>query len=260
MFDLDIVKSIIKGLLYLISGLIAILFIIKGGTIHQYESKATNFKRKEIPVIQRPVVTICPKLNSSYKYGIDFNISIGSIVAKLGSNTVKCSEFYNEYGSYDYQPTYDDCDYDYLDVYETSFTLESMRNLWRRMSCYKIVYDPNIMYDAKIPFQVVLVFGDSIPFEELPENIHVYLTSNDNSYGVIYNAWIDGNELWFQFPKVRIKMSKIGVYCLDIWLGKLLTNSILFLLGWTRRLGKKSSLDQNQIISIFVCKRHIQLF
>ena len=206
MFDLDIVKSIIKGLLYLISGLIAILVIIKGGTIHQYESKATNFKRKEIPVIQRPVVTICPKLNSIYKFGMDFNISIGSILANLGSNSVRCSDFNNEYGSDDYQPTYDDCNYDYLDVSETSFILESVYNLWRSMTCYKVVYDPNTIYDGKIPFQVVLVFGDSIPFEELPEKIHVYLTSNDNSYGVIYNAWIDGNELWFQFPKVRIKM------------------------------------------------------
>ena len=90
MFELGKVKSIIKWPLYLISGLFAILVIIKGGTIHQYESKATNFKRKEIPVIHRPVVTICPKLNSSYKYGIDFNISIGSSIAKLGTITAHC--------------------------------------------------------------------------------------------------------------------------------------------------------------------------
>ena len=81
MVNLDIVKSLIKWLLYLISGSIAILFIIEGGAIDQYESKATNFKRKEIPTIQRPVITICPNLNSNYKYGIDFNISIGSILA-----------------------------------------------------------------------------------------------------------------------------------------------------------------------------------
>ena len=204
MFDLDIVKSIIKGLLYLISGLIAILFIIKGGTIHQYESKATNFKRKEIPVIQRPVVTICPKLNSIYKFGMDFNISIGSIVANLGSNSVRCSDFNNEYGSDDYQPTYDDCNYDYLDVSETSFILESVYNHWSGTQCYKVVYDPNIIYDEKVSFQVVFVFGGSIPYEELPETIDVYLTSNDNSHGVILNSWIDGDELSFKFHKVKL--------------------------------------------------------
>ena len=204
MVNLDIVKSLIKWLLYLISGSIAILFIIEGGAIDQYESKATNFKRKEIPVIQRPVVTICPNLNSNYKYGIDFNISIGSILANLGSNSVRCSDFNNEYGSDDYQPTYDDCNYDYLDVSETSFILEPIYDVFLKTTCYKVVYDPNITYDGKISFQVVLVFGGSISFEELPEDIHVYLTSNNNSAGVILSTWIDGDELSFRFPKVKL--------------------------------------------------------
>ena len=204
--DLDIVKSVIKVLLYLISGSIAILFIIEGGAIDQYVNKATNYKRKEIPVSQRPVVTICPKLNSSYKYGTDFNISIGSIVAKLGNNSIDCSNFANstEYDMDDY--TYDDCDKNYLDVSETtSFILESVySNLWYGVPCYKISYDQNMIYDGRVPFQIVLVFGGSIPFKELPENIHVYLTSYDNSHGVIINTWIDGDELSFRFPKVRL--------------------------------------------------------
>ena len=49
-----------------------------------------------------------------------------------------------------------------------------------------------------------LCFGDSISFEELPENIHVYLTSNNNSDGVIFSTWIDGDELSFRFPKVKL--------------------------------------------------------
>ena len=74
-----------------------LLCIIKGGAIDQYRSYATNFKKNEIAVSQRPVVTICPSTNeqyqTKYKYGVDFNISIGSIVAKLGNNSVKCSDF-----------------------------------------------------------------------------------------------------------------------------------------------------------------------
>ena len=204
MVDLVNAKSVLQWLLYLASGSIAILFVIKGGTIHQYKSKATNFKKKEMPVSQRPVVTICPNLNSNYKYGIDFNISIGSILANLGSNSVRCSDFNNEYGSDDYQPTYDDCNYDYLDVSETSFILESVYNVFLKTTCYKVVYDPNIIYDGNISFQVVLVFGGSISLEELPENIHVYLTSNNNSAGVILSTWIDGDELSFRFPKVKL--------------------------------------------------------
>ena len=197
--------AVLKRILYLVIGAIAILFIIKGGAIDQYENKATNFKKKEIPVSQRPVVTICPKLPARYKYGIDFNISIGRIVAKLGNNSVKCSDFHE----YDYEPTYDDCNYDYLDVSETSFILESEYNLWRSITCYKVVYDLDMIYDGNILFQVLLIFSSSIPFKELPENIYVYLTSNENSHGVIFNTWIDGDELFFQFPKVRQRSCSI---------------------------------------------------
>ena len=71
------------------------------------------------------------------------------------------------------------------------------------MTCYQVVYDPNTIYDGKTPFQVILVFGNTIPFKDLPDEICVYLTSHNNSYGVMYNTWIDGNELYFQFPKVK---------------------------------------------------------
>ena len=199
MVNLARVKSIIKWFLYLMSASIAILFIIKGEAIEQYRSKATTFKRKEIPVSKRPVVTICPKLPARYKYGMDFNISIGSILANLGINSVKCSDFYSYH-----QAIYDDCNYDYLDISETSFILESVYNHWSGTQCYKVVYDPNIIYDEKVSFQVVFVFGGSIPYEELPETIDVYLTSNDNSHGVILNSWIDGDELSFKFHKVKL--------------------------------------------------------
>ena len=46
-------------------------------------------------------------------------------------------------------------------------------------------------------------FKNSEQHKELPNKIDVYLTSNDNSPGVIYNTWMDGNELYFRFPKVR---------------------------------------------------------
>ena len=79
-----------------------------------------------------------------------------------------------------------------------------MYNIFLKTTCYKVVYDPNIIYDGNISFQVVLVFGGSISLEELPENIHVYLTSNNNSAGVILSTWIDGDELSFRFPKVKL--------------------------------------------------------
>ena len=200
MIDLVILKSVLKWLLYLVIGSIAIFFIHKGEAIDQYKSYATNFKKKEIPVSERPVVTICPVgIPRKYKYGVDFNITVGRIVAKLGNNSFKCSEVLSPMADYDYYSAYDDCDYNASDI---SFSLESIYKFWRNMTCYKVIYDPSNIYDEDIPFQVVFVFGDSIPYEELPENIHVYLTSNDNSHGVIFNTWTDGNELSLKFQKV----------------------------------------------------------
>ena len=203
------VKLVIEWLLYIGIGGIAILFIYKGGAIEQYDTKATNFKDKEIPVTKRPAITICPKLSSHYKYGRDFNISIGSIIAKFGTNSIKCSNFLSEH---DYQ--YDDCDYaDDLGIAGISFDFEQVETLFSGRSCYKIVYDRKVTYDWKLPFQTLLIFGASIPFNELPENIYVYITSDANSHGIIYNTWVDGNELFFQFPKVRMNLQISICHC-----------------------------------------------
>ena len=47
-------------------------------------------------------------------------------------------------------------------------------------------------------------FNESIPFESLPM-IEMYLTSESNSYGVIFKEWMDGHELGFEFERVILK-------------------------------------------------------
>ena len=204
------ITKVVECLLYLGIGAIAILFIYKGGDIEQYQSKATNFKIKEMSYTKKPVITICPShwfegtpyFVRSYKYGIDFNISIGSIIADLGSNSIKCSDFNGTDGS-DY--TYDDCDYvlDESDEHTTSFVLEEVYSIAYGL-CYKIVHDPDTIYDWKSPFQTLLIYNTSIPFEILPKEINVFITSDANSYGIIFSTWMDGNELRMRFLKVSL--------------------------------------------------------
>ena len=205
--------KVAEWLFYVGIGSIAILFIDNGGDIEQFQSKATNFKIKQVPYTKRPIITVCPGHWSEssdlynefefyyYKYSTDFNISIGSTIANIGGNSIKCSN-YGEPGDYH---TYDDCDYIDDSVQEdsiVSFVLEEVDTLYFGY-CYKIIYDPDTIYDWKIPIQVSLIYNDSIPSKKLPPAIRVYITSNENSHGVMFATWMDGNELYRRFERVR---------------------------------------------------------
>ena len=200
-----------EWLFYIGIGSIAILFIDNGGDIEQFQSKATNFKIKQVPYTKRPIITVCPGHWSEssdlynefefyyYKYSTDFNISIGSIIANIGANSIKCSHF-GEPGDF---LTYDDCDYvsDQEDSI-VSFFLEEVFTFNHGL-CYNIVHDPDTIYDWKIPIQILLIYNHSIPSEKLPGALNVYVTSYDNYHGAIFGTWMEGNELYKRFLRVR---------------------------------------------------------
>ena len=194
--------KVAEWLFYIGIGSIAILFVYKGGDIEQFQSKATNFKIKQVPYTKRPVITVCPWHQSvSYKYSSDFNISIGSLRANLGANYIKCSDFGEPSGS-DY--TYDDCDY-LANSDQGSFISFVLEEVWSPYKglCYSIFHDPNTIYDWRIPIQILLIYNDLIPSEKLPEVINVFITSDDNYHGIIYGNWMEGNELMKRFLRVR---------------------------------------------------------
>ena len=71
--------------LFLGIGAISVLFIFHGEEIEQFRSKATGFKLKELPITERPAITICPYSETEkYEYNIDFSIAIGYTILKLG--------------------------------------------------------------------------------------------------------------------------------------------------------------------------------
>ena len=199
--------KVAEWLFYIGIGSIAILFVYKGGDIEQFQSKATNFKIKQVPYTKRPVITLCPRhwpgilyKKRNYKYSIDFNISIGSLIANLGANYIKCSDFGDPNGN-DY--TYDDCDYvDNSD--QDSFISFDLKEVWSPSYglCYSIFHDPDTIYDWRIPIQILLIYNDSIPSEKTG-NIAVFITSDGNYHGVIYGNWMEGNELHKRFLRVR---------------------------------------------------------
>ena len=62
---------------------------------------------------------------------------------------------------------------------------------------------PHTIYDWKIPIQISLIYDDSIPSEKLPKALNIYMTSKENSPGVIFGSWMEGNELYKRFLRVR---------------------------------------------------------
>ena len=45
-------------------------------------------------------------------------------------------------------------------------------------------------------------FHESLHYEKLPSRMHVILTSDANSHGIILNEWREGDELHLIFSKV----------------------------------------------------------
>ena len=77
----------LEWILFLGIGTISVLFIFHGEEIEQFRSKATGFKLRELPIIQRPAITICPYSETEkYEYNIQFNIIIGYTILKLGKS------------------------------------------------------------------------------------------------------------------------------------------------------------------------------
>ena len=79
----------LEWILFLGIGVISVLFIFHGEEIEQFRSKATGFKLKELPITQRPAITICPYSETEkYEYNIQFIIKIGYTILKLGKSSL----------------------------------------------------------------------------------------------------------------------------------------------------------------------------
>ena len=52
--------------------------------------------------------------------------------------------------------------------------------------------------------EIKLDFPNSTSYDQLPPSVDLYLTSNSNSQGIIYNDWKNGEELAMNFEKVCI--------------------------------------------------------
>ena len=71
---------------------------------------------------------------------------------------------------------------------------EVIYTLWQGL-CYRITQKIKVQED--LMNSLMIDFDKSMPEEDLPRQVEVFFTSENNPYGVISLRWIDGDELGF---------------------------------------------------------------
>ena len=150
-----------------------------------YQSKDSSFKVYQEPIRNFPTLTLCTGPDSNYSYDLDFTIhyqistsySEPDVKLKLGENEIKKEDNSTETV--------------YLDNVSTFFS----------GTCYKIYIKLNYIIEIEIS-KIHIEFKDIITYDNLPDVLEFYLTSEKNFHGIFFNEWKDGEELSLKINKV----------------------------------------------------------
>ena len=160
-----------------------------------YQSKDSSFKVYQEPIKNFPTLTVCTGPGSNYSYDLDFTIhyqistsySEPDVKLKLGENEIKKEDNSTETV--------------YLDNVSTFFS----------GTCYKIYIKLNYIIEIEIS-KIHIEFKDIITYDNLPDVLEFYLTSEKNFHGIFFNEWKDGEELAIKIPKVLINLAMYALY------------------------------------------------
>ena len=159
----------------------SIIFIRE--VLEKFYSRDTSFKHYNIPVFEHPTITIClsqyfengTKYQLKFNYGLDFRIK------------------------YHYDGFFLNKGKNYRNDSKEMILFEEIVTSHYGY-CYKITTksDKIIKGDSKY---IKVYFNESIPHEHLPSLLKLYFTSEENSYGIIANAWMDGKVMLVNLNK-----------------------------------------------------------
>ena len=145
---------------------------------NQYQSKDSSFKVYEKPIEDFPTLTFCTGPDSNYIYEFDFTIYYDGTKLKLGGNQINNGDNSTE-------TVYLEEVYTYLSG-----------------TCYRIFIEINYTIESGFVSQIYIEFNEIILYDNLPEVLQFYLTSDKNSHGIVFNEWKDGEELAIKINKV----------------------------------------------------------
>ena len=164
-------------------GLFVVSIIFMNEVILQYASGSTSLKQSEIQITESPTFTICfINENYSYEYGTNFTFEYDE--TKL--NLITQSEYDTFHTSIDSG--------DHI----ANIELQKVYSYFSS-PCYRFKKSSKVISNT---IEIKIEFDKHFLDFQLP-NIEVYVTSESNSNGVIFKEWMDGNELKFEFKRVR---------------------------------------------------------
>ena len=137
----------------------------------QYQSKDSTFKVYEEPIRNFPIFTFCTDPDSNYMYEFDFIIYYDNTKLKFGRNQI-------DNGDNSTETIYLEDVYTYLSG-----------------TCYQIFIKINYTIESGVMSEIYIEFNETISYDNLPEVLQFYLTSDENSHGIVFNEWKDGEEL-----------------------------------------------------------------
>ena len=153
-------------------GLCALSGIFMGGVLDKFFSRKTSFTQSEEPIKEYPTLMIClvkpESRKTEYEYDSDFRIeyetphSISPTVLKEGAKTniYRGISYLNKIQTYKMGNCY---------KITTVLNTENMLNHWKKF---------------------FFNFNETIK-DDLP-SVNIYVTSENNAYGVVANTWMDG--------------------------------------------------------------------
>ena len=192
-----IVFKVIEYFFYL--ALFAIAIVFTREVFEKFQSEATSFLQKEENIVENPTITFCFQLDSnSIQFGKDLNITMG---VKKGYDIIKTSSMLLNEGITHYRGNTEEILLLEKIILEDVFT------------CYKIT--PKFLQLGVWVYHIV--YFDSATFIGKLPAVRVYVTSENNSYGIIKENWSDGEQLSYTLKvgskpkkKVRIHPEKIN--------------------------------------------------
>ena len=169
-------RIIFRAIQYLISfASLCVSLLLTWEVFMKYKSMGSGFKRMEKSITNLPTLTLCfSPMETQFVYGQDFKI-------------LNFPSFYDFH-------LYDEEDYALKegDNSNLSLTLTQMLTVYNGI-CYKIT--PSTRCLEKNDWNIMVIdFHENIPLANIP-NILLFVTSEDNSLGILRTYWFDGEVL-----------------------------------------------------------------
>ena len=170
-----IVFKVIEYFFYL--ALFAIAIVFTREVFEKFQSEATSFLQKEENIVENPTITFCFQLDSnSIQFGKDLNITMG---VKKGYDIIKTSSMLLNEGITHYRGNTEEI------ILLEKIILEDV------FTCYKIT--PQFLQLGVWVYHIV--YFNSVTFAGKLPSVRVYVTSENNSHGIIKENWSDGEQL-----------------------------------------------------------------